>query len=136
MITFQDTKELSPDLLFELYKSIGWTDDTMDSVSHGKLIADVYANSDNVISAWDGEKLVGVVRVITDKLAHGLIYGLCVLPEYFEGGLPKELIEKCIAIYPNIHWSVVAEDWEKKYFENLGFQESQNTYLEKGDCPI
>lgn len=136
MFAYLNDKEIAPELLFDLYKSIGWVDDSKDKNTHGELIAKVYANSDSVVSAWEGERLVGVARVITDKLAHAIIYGLCVYPEYMETELPKAIIEKCMELYPLVQWSAVAEDWEGKYFEELGFTGSKNTYLQKGDCPI
>ena len=136
MFSFKQDKDLDPGLLFDLYKSIDWADDSQGREIHGELIAKVYANSNNVVSAWDGERLVGVARVITDKFAHALVFGLCVYPEFKDTDLPKSIIEKCMDLYPSLQWSTVVEDWEKGYFEELGFGGTHNTYLQKGDCPV
>lgn len=136
MIIYKNDKQIDPDLLFDLYRSIDWADDSQYKKTHGELIARVYANSSDVVSAWEDDKLVGVARVVTDKFAHAILYGLCVYPEFMNSEVPENLINKCIGLYPKIQWSVVAEDWEKKYFDDLGFTQSKNTCLEKGDCPI
>ncbi len=136
MITYKEEKTLPADQLFDLYESIKWTEGVKDKEEHSLLIQKVYENSDAVFSAWDEDKLAGAARVITDKLVHGLIYGLAVNPEYNTNEIAKELISKCISLYPNIRWSVETEEWEEKIFRDLGFEDSKNSFLNKGDCPI
>ncbi len=41
-----------------------------------------FNNSDLVCFAWDGEKLVGLGRVLSDGEVQSVIYDLCLLPEY------------------------------------------------------
>jgi N-acetylglutamate synthase-like GNAT family acetyltransferase len=136
LITYKEEKNLPADQLFDLYKSIKWTEGVKDEEEHALLIQKVYENSDAVFSAWDNDKLVGVVRVITDQFAHGLIYGLAIKPDYDTDEIAKELISKSISLYPEIRWSVETEEWEEKIFRDLGFENSKNAFLNKGDCPI
>lgn len=135
MIFYKEGKALLTDQVFDLYKSMKWTEGK-NKEQHSALIQKVYENSDIVFSAWDGNKLVGVARVITDQLAHGLIYGLAVNPDYNTEEIAKELISKCMARYPDIEWSVEAEDWEEAIFIGLGFEKSKNNFLKKGNCPV
>lgn len=51
-----------------------------------------FINSTLVISAWDKERLVGAVRVLSDKVIRSVIYDLVVDPEYQGKGIGKEHI--------------------------------------------
>jgi len=135
MIVYKEGKILPADQLFDLYESIDWTEGK-DKEKHSTLIQKVYENSDIVFSAWDGDKLVGAVRTITDKFAHGLIYGLAVNPDHDIEEIAKELISKCMAKYPDIRWSAEAEDWEEPIFKSMSFEKSKNSFLNKGNCPV
>ena len=62
MITYKETKEYSIDKIVELYKDAGWISYT----ENPSLLKKAYDNSDYVLFAWDKDKLVGTIRVITD----------------------------------------------------------------------
>lgn len=136
MIKYKEEKTLPADQLFDLYESIGWTEGFGDKENHSLLIQKVYENSDIVFSAWDDDKLVGTVRAITDNFAHGVIYGLAVLPDYDTDEIAKELITKCMSKFPDIQWGAATEEWEEKIFRDLGFKDPKNVLLNKGNCPI
>lgn len=55
-----------------------------------------FINSTLVISAWENERLIGAVRVLSDKMFRSIIYDLLVLPEYQNKGIGKELLQRCI----------------------------------------
>jgi len=135
-IIFKTTKKLLPTALFDLYGSVGWTEAGANSKKHGALLAKVYANSDLVFSAWDGKILVGTVRAITDKYAHGCIFGLAVRPEYQNQGIGGKLLEMCVRKYPKIHWGATIENPQAAVFAEQGFVKSERDHLEKGVCPI
>lgn len=46
-----------------------------------------FINSTLVVSAWHEERLVGVVRVLSDKIIRSIIYDLVVDPEYQSKGI-------------------------------------------------
>jgi hypothetical protein len=136
MIAYKTDKNLPADQLYDLYESIDWTEGVQDKESHALLIQKVYENSDIVFSAWEDKKMIGVVRAITDKFAHGIVYGLAVNPDFNTDEIAKELITKTIAEYPEIQWSANVEEWEDGIFRDLGFDDSKNKFLNKGNCPI
>ena len=136
MIKFKSIKNLPARQLFALYQAVDWIKEGVDIQKHGKLLAKVYANSDLVFSAWNGDKLIGVVRVITDKLAHAVIFGLAVDPQYQGQGVAKELLKKCFGKYPNVQWDVEAEPPAAEFLQKLGFRSPKNQYLIKGNNPI
>ena len=136
MIKFKSSKIIAPAAIFDLYKAVGWAEGIENPRKHAALLAKVYANSDLVFSAWEGKKLVGVIRAITDKYAHGCIFGFAVEPAYRGQGIGSKLLELCLKKYPKIQWSAAAEAGQLVVFAEQGFAKSKNEYLEKGICPV
>lgn len=56
-------------------------------------IIKMYENSNLVISAWDNDRLVGIVRAISDFVWSTLLAGLAVNPECAASGIGRKLIE-------------------------------------------
>lgn len=136
MVKFKSAKKLPAKQLFELYKSVDWVKDSHNPKKHGALLSKVYANSNLVFSAWDKNKLVGTVRVVTDKYAHGVIFGLAVDPQYQNQGVATGMLKLCFKKYPKIQWNVAAETDQIKVFQDLGFQPSTNRHFFKGENPV
>ena len=136
MIKYKSIKKLPPTMLFNLYEAVSWTKRVKNKKRHAALLAKVYSNSGLVFSAWDGKELIGVIRVLTDKYAHGVIFGLAVNPKYQRKSIGKKLVSLCTKKYPKIQWSVEVEKPARKIFNELGFKKSKNQYLKKGSCPV
>jgi ribosomal protein S18 acetylase RimI-like enzyme len=133
---YKTTKSLSAAKLFALYKAVDWVAENKNPKKHGLLLAKVYFNSNAVFSAWDKETLAGAVRVITDKYAHGVIFGLVVDPRYQGQGVAEELLSRCFKKYPNVQWSVEVEQSAAELFQKQGFLPSKNQYMVKGENPV
>ena len=54
----------------------------------------MYENSNLVLTAWDGDQLVGVSRCITDWVWSCYLADLAVDPEYKKSGIGKGLIQE------------------------------------------
>ncbi len=76
------------DKIIELYNSAGLPRPTHDA----ERIKTMFQHSNLVVSAWDGEKLVGVCRTITDWVWSSYLADLAVSPDYKQSGIGKELI--------------------------------------------
>ena len=113
--------DLPVDQLYELFASVGWTS--------GQVLPDMlkhfnkpFINSTLVVSAWDGEHLVGTVRVLSDKIIRSVIYDLVVLPEYQGKGIGRELVKRCIAKFPSTEWLVQTTEDTYAYYQKMGFK--------------
>ena len=53
----------------------------------------MFENSDLVVTAWDGDRLVGVARTITDWVWCSYLADLAVSPGYKRSGIGKKLID-------------------------------------------
>ncbi|WP_371926572.1 GNAT family N-acetyltransferase [Bilophila wadsworthia] len=51
-------------------------------------------HSSTVLTAWDGEKLVGLARVLDDSEMFAFIYYVLVNPDYQGRGIAGKLIKK------------------------------------------
>jgi ribosomal protein S18 acetylase RimI-like enzyme len=105
-IAYKTTKNLPPKQLHKIFVAVGWSDggETPEMIETGYTTP--WMNSTLVISAWDGERLVGAVRVLSDTMFRSSIYDLLVLPEYQSRGIGSELVKRCIEHYPNSEWLV------------------------------
>lgn len=114
-------KELPCDQLYNLFKLAGWTEgsETDEMLINFNV---PFINSTLVVSAWDNERLVGVVRVLSDKVIRSVIYDLVVDPEYQGQGIGKELVKRCIRHYPYTEWLVQTTGNIARYYEKMGFK--------------
>ncbi len=128
-ITFDELKkELPSDELHRLFMSVGWSDgsETPDMREKFNL---PFKNSTLVVSAWIGDKLIGVVRVLSDQVVRSVIYDLVVDPEFQGKGIGRELIERCIQHFPHSEWLVQTEENTAVYYEKIGFKRDTRAFL-------
>ncbi|MCL2433238.1 MAG: GNAT family N-acetyltransferase [Clostridia bacterium] len=129
-ITYNDKKkDLPSDQLEKLFIAVGWSDDKDDNPEHSKNFNIGHRNSTLVISAWDGERLVGSVRVISDTIFRSVIDALAVLPEYQGKGIGSELVRRCVAQYPDSAWLVETSAQTAPFYEKQGFNVKAKTFL-------
>jgi len=124
MITYNGSKkDLPVDQLYRLFYLAGWTSsESSPDPDMVKSFNTPFVNSTVVISAWDGERLVGAVRVLSDKVIRSGIYDLVVDPGYRNRGIGKELVRRCIACFPDSEWLVQTEKQIAGFYEKLGFR--------------
>ena len=128
-VVYNDTKkDLPSEQLHKLFVAVDWSDgaDAPDMIDFYNV---PFTNSTLVISAWDNERLIGAVRVLSDKTFRSIIYDLLVLPEYQNKGIGKELVKQCIAHYPNSEWLVGTTKNIAGFYEKIGFQKNDDVFL-------
>lgn len=87
-ITYNDTLPAIADII-SLYESAGLNRPTGDVAR----ITQMYANSNLVLSAWDGGQLVGIARSLTDFCYSTYLADLAVRWSYQKKGIGKKLID-------------------------------------------
>ena len=120
-IIYNDTKKDLPcDQLHRLFKLVGWSKGE-DNPEHLANFNIGYINSTLVVSAWHNDKLVGAVRVISDRIFRSVIYDLAVDPRYQNQGIGSELVKRCFQHFPQSEWLVQTEPHIAGYYKKLGF---------------
>jgi len=120
-ITYTDTQKALPNnQLIHLFKEAGWVNGEPNP-EHDANFNIGHKNSTLVISAWDGERLVGAVRVLSDTIFRSYLLDLVVDPEYQCQGIGSEMVKRCIAHYPDSHWLAGAADDAVEFYNKCGF---------------
>lgn len=92
-------------------------------------IGRMYAGSNVVVSAWDGARLVGILRGWTDGAYDGYICDLAVDPEYQKAGVGRELLRLTVAGNPQVQWVLRASKIAAEYYRHLGWQPIENGWF-------
>jgi len=131
-IHYNETKkDLPVEQLHHLFFSAGWTN-TEIAQEDPEIIKNFnrpFINSTLVISAWEKERLVGAVRVLSDKFIRSIIYDLVIDPEYQHKGIGRELVKRCIAHYPHSEWSLETTEKNIDFYEKIGFKRSKSIHF-------
>lgn len=88
-ITYRTDISPTAEQIIELYNDAGLPRPTNDP---GRM-AEMYEHSDLVVSAWDGDKLVGVSRCITDWVWCCYLADLAIAGNYKGAGIGRKLVE-------------------------------------------
>ncbi len=91
-ITYRTTKEFTPESLQRLFQSVRW-----ESGNYPDKLARAMANSTAVVSAWDDDRLVGLVRALSDGETVAFLHYLLVDPAYQGQHIGDELMRRILA---------------------------------------
>ena len=112
MIEYRRCREFTEEQLGGLFRSVGWY-----SGRFPERLKKAMGNSSRVISAWDGERLVGLIRGLDDGVGQASIDCLLVDPEYQGRKIASALLEMLLEDYRELLYVDVVPD-EKR---NVGF---------------
>lgn len=119
MFILHDNKDFDPIVISSLFHSVGWDLDTSP-----EILVNGMGNSTNIISAWDGDKLVGIIRSMDDGYWNANIDCLVVHADYQHKGIGTMLLKALLAKIGNIiNISVSPSEKENNsFYEKFGFK--------------
>ena len=83
----------------------------------------------NVIhSAWDGDRLVGLLRGWTDGAFDGYVCDLAIHPQYQKTGVGRCLLDLLAPDYPDVRWILLASPLAKDYYAHVGWSALDNAW--------
>lgn len=102
----------------DLYESVGWL-----SARYPKRLVQAFQKAGTVISAWEGNHLIGLVEVLDDGELTAYVHYLLVRPEYQRQGVGKHLLELVKEQYKNYLYLIVICEEKKTigFYEGIGF---------------
>lgn len=102
-IHYSNRKSINIEQLEKLYNDVQWYAYTNDL----DMLQQAVSQSLDVISAWDGEELVGLIRVIGDGLTILYIQDILVLNAYQNQGIATQLTQQILEKYSHVRQKVL-----------------------------
>ena len=121
MIKITKETSVSIDDVLPLYQAVGWTNYT----NQPQMLSQSLTHSLAIYLARDGEKIVGLVRLIGDGFSSVFVQDLIVLPSYQRQGIGSALMKQALADYKDAYQVQLAtEETEKTlgFYRSLGFE--------------
>jgi ribosomal protein S18 acetylase RimI-like enzyme len=89
----------------------------------------IVEGSTRVVSAWEGETLVGFARALTDGVSNGYITSVCVLPSHQRRGIGRKLMLELMGDDPQIKFVLHSSPAGEALYRSLGFVEGSRYFL-------
>jgi len=122
-IEYKNTRDFSPQELEDLFLSVNWS-----SGQYPEKLKIAMTNFETVWSAWDGDKLVGMVCAMDDGIMTAYVHYLLVHPDYQGKGVGKALIEKIKEKYESyLRIVIVVYNDKIGFYESCGFERSDSS---------
>ena len=121
MIKITKETSVSLDYVLHLYQAVGWTNYT----NQPQMLAQAMTHSLAIYLARDGEKIVGLVRLIGDDFSLVFVQDLIVLPSYQRQGIGSALMKQALADYKDVYQVQLATEQTEKnlgFYRSLGFE--------------
>ena len=122
-IVYKDTHDFSSEQLEDLFLSVEWS-----SGHYPEKLVTAMKNFETVFSAWDGDKLIGMICAMDDGIMTAYIHYLLVNPEYQDKKIGSELVRMAKEKYSDyLRIVVVAYNSELSFYEKCGFEKADNS---------
>ncbi|MEA5126646.1 MAG: GNAT family N-acetyltransferase [Proteiniphilum sp.] len=116
-IQYKTTKEFSENELKDLFLSVNWS-----SGNYPEKLVIAMENSSSVFTAWDGEKLVGLINVLDDGIMTAYVHYLLINPDFHGRGIGKNLVNYVKEKYKDyLRIVLIAYNKEIGFHEHCGF---------------
>lgn len=130
MIEYRDNAIISAEQAIDLY-----TRSTLGErrpINNIQTFEAMIKNANLTITAWDGEKLVGISRSLTDFAYVAYLADLAVDQQYQRSGIGKRLIKETKArLGPECMIVLLAAPKANEYYEHIGFEHNPRAWTLK-----
>lgn len=118
---FKHEKNIQIEQLEKLYNDVQWYAYTQDV----DLLQNAVLQSLDVLSAWDGDELVGLIRVVGDGLTILYIQDILILNTYQNQGIATQLMQRILQKYRHVRQKVLLTEEAadvRHFYEKNGFE--------------
>lgn len=121
-IEYRFTKNISKPKLRDLFLSNKW-----DSGNYPDKLQTALKGSHSVITAWDGDKLVGLMNALSDGIMNVFFLYLVVHPDYQKKGVGQKMVELMLHKYKDYaRKMIISYDEALEFFQKCGFEVGEN----------
>ncbi len=119
MITYTEKKIFTQEAVQELFLSVGWISGKYPSRLYKAL-----SNSSTVITAWDNDRLVGLVRLLDDSEMTAYMHYVLVHPDYQGQGIASKMVELVKEKYKDYLYIEIMPEESKNavFYQKHGFK--------------
>jgi GNAT superfamily N-acetyltransferase len=118
MIRYEAGGDVPLEQMLALYESLGWRQHL-----YPERVARAMAASTRVVTAWAGDRLVGMARIVSDGEFCVYLPEILLCPEYQGQGLGTELMKRVLAGYEHVQTvALLADAGNDAFYERFGFQ--------------
>jgi ribosomal protein S18 acetylase RimI-like enzyme len=113
--------------LFDLYKKVGILKRFIENREYDK-IQSAFQKSYKVVTAWDGKRLIGSCRMLSDGICYGAIFDVAVLPAYQKKGIGKGLMNLLLKEEELMTIHLTSTFGNEDFYKKLGFRKHKTAY--------
>jgi ribosomal protein S18 acetylase RimI-like enzyme len=129
-IAYSSSTNISADQAIDLY--IRSTLGERRPIHNRQAFENMYKHANLIISAWDGNKLVGVSRSLTDFSYVAYLSDLAVDAQYQKQGIGKKLIQETKSrLEQDCMLVLLAAPKAREYYGPLGFEQHPSAWTLK-----
>ncbi|MFA6958156.1 MAG: GNAT family N-acetyltransferase [Thermoanaerobaculia bacterium] len=134
-ITYRIGNDIDLDAFIELYRAS--TLGERRPIGNRETMAAMLEHGNLTVSAWDGERLVGVSRSLTDFAYVAYLADLAVHAEYQRQGIGIELIARTrAAMGPDSSIILLAAPAAADYYPKIGFTHRPQAWMLRAKDPF
>ena len=106
------------ELVRQFLSGVGWQDRVSDPEKFRKMME----NTNRSVAAFDGPRIVGFARALSDEVSNGYISMVAVAPDRRGHGIGRELVRRLIKDEIGITWVLRPGRGSSGFWKKLGFQ--------------
>ena len=121
-MTIREYRDYNAEEILRLYTAVGWTAYTKDP----EALRKGYENSLLTLAAYEGDRLLGVLRAVGDGQTSVFIQDMLVFPEFQRKGVGSALLKELLCRFSHVRQiELVTDDTPKTvaFYKALGFRE-------------
>ena len=124
MISYSDSHDINPQQLLALFEQADWAQGRNLNETKRML-----AETDVIISAWDGTNLVGFGRVLTDYVYRASIWDVIVDVGYQDRDIGKGVVQRILthASLARVELFWLCTRRYQGFYASLGFSDKEQT---------
>ena len=127
MISYRLGNQLDVDAIIELYRAS--TLGERRPVDDRERMASMLANANLVLTAWEGELLVGIARSLTDFSYATYLSDLAVRASHQKAGIGKELIRRTQEAGGRATVILLSAPAAEKYYPRIGMSHHPQAWM-------
>jgi len=113
-----ETDKITKEALVQLFSAVEW-----DSANYPENLYKAIIGSHSVVTAWDGDRLVGLANALADGALTAYFHYVLTDPTYQGHGIGKVMMEMMLDNYKDYYTKVlVSYPLAVQFYKRLGFE--------------